>query len=126
MKKRGFTLIELLVAVAILAILSSVGLSTFIGSQKKARDARRRADLKSIQNALEQYYLTNNAYYTSYYYNLGTTYFPNGVPQDPRFSAYYYQPVRTSTSYRVSACLEITANCTSVSTREDVSIRQLQ
>lgn len=54
-KLRGFTLIELMVAVAIVAILSSVGFVTFSNSQKVGRDGKRKADLLSIATALELY-----------------------------------------------------------------------
>ncbi len=59
---RGFTLIELLVVIAIIGILSSVVLASMNTARKKARDARRQADLKSLQLALESYYDTNSAY----------------------------------------------------------------
>ena len=37
----GFTLVELLVVVAIIAVLSVIGITIFTGVQKNARDARR-------------------------------------------------------------------------------------
>lgn len=52
----GFTLIELLVAVTIIAILASIGLLAYGSFIKSARDAKRQADLRSIQSALEQYF----------------------------------------------------------------------
>lgn len=55
-KGRGFTLIELLVVIAIIGILSSVVLASLNSARKKGRDARRIADLKQIQLALELYY----------------------------------------------------------------------
>ena len=59
---RGFTLIELLVVIAIIGMLSSVVLASLNGARIKARDARRLADLKSIQTALELHYTTGNTY----------------------------------------------------------------
>ncbi len=61
---KGFTLIELLVVIAIIGILSSVVLASMNTARKKARDARRQADLKSMQLALESFYDTNSAYPT--------------------------------------------------------------
>ena len=53
---KGFTLIELLVVIAIIGLLSSVVLSSLNGARKKGRDARRMADLKQLQVAMEIYY----------------------------------------------------------------------
>jgi type II secretion system protein G len=60
--QRGFTLIELLVVIAIIGLLSSVVLASLNSARKKGRDARRLADLKQLQTALELYYSDNNAY----------------------------------------------------------------
>ncbi|MGB9707409.1 MAG: type II secretion system protein [Microgenomates group bacterium] len=61
MKKRsifnfGFTLLEMLVVIGIIAVLMGMGAVSYSTAQKKARDAKRKEDLKTIQNALEQYY----------------------------------------------------------------------
>ncbi len=56
MKKLGFTLLEILVVIGIIAILVGLGASSYSTAQKKARDAKRKGDLKAIQNAYEQYY----------------------------------------------------------------------
>jgi prepilin-type N-terminal cleavage/methylation domain-containing protein len=53
-KKRGaFTLIELMVVVAIIAILSSMGVANFSTAIKKARNAVRQTDIKAVSTALE-------------------------------------------------------------------------
>ncbi len=54
--KRGFTLIEILVVVSIVGLLSSVFLVGLGGFRSRGRDARRLADLRQVQNALEIYY----------------------------------------------------------------------
>lgn len=61
-KPRGFTLIELLVAIAIVAVLSSVGLVVYSKAQSAARDTKRKQDLRSIATALEIYYQANGRY----------------------------------------------------------------
>jgi len=68
MKKRfnsyGFTLIEMLVVIAILGIVAGVLLVTInpIAQLQKANDAHRKADVESLQRALELYYQDNGAY----------------------------------------------------------------
>lgn len=52
-KQSGFSFIELLVTISIIAIIAAVGLATYSTSQQKSRDAKRKADLKQIQVALE-------------------------------------------------------------------------
>ena len=54
--KFGFTLIELLVAISIIAILISLGVTSYSTAQTKSRDSKRKSDMKELQNALEQYY----------------------------------------------------------------------
>jgi len=58
---KGFTLIELLVVIAIIGLLSSVILGSLNNARKKGRDARRMADLKQLQVALEGYYSDQTA-----------------------------------------------------------------
>ena len=58
----GFTLIELLVVISIIGILVAIGAASFSAAQKGARDAKRRADMKAVQIALEQYYAVYSSY----------------------------------------------------------------
>jgi len=60
--QKGFTLIELLVVIAIIGLLSSVILASLNTARKKGRDARRIADLKQLQTAVELYNSDNNKY----------------------------------------------------------------
>lgn len=60
--KAGFTLIELLVVISIISLLSSIVLTSVNSARGKARDARRLADLRQIQNALALYYDDNGSY----------------------------------------------------------------
>ena len=54
--KQGFTLIELLVVIAIIGLLSTLSIVALNQARARARDARRLADVKQIQTALEMYY----------------------------------------------------------------------
>lgn len=63
--KRGFTLIELMVVISIIAILAIVGLVSYTQVLKSGRDARRQADLGTIQAGLEQYRNDQGFYPTS-------------------------------------------------------------
>jgi len=55
-RKKAFTLIELLVVIAIIGLLSTLSIIAFNQARARARDARRLADVKQIQTALEMYY----------------------------------------------------------------------
>ncbi len=61
-RRQGFTLIELLVVVAIMGLLAALAVVALNNARQRARDARRVADVKQIQTALELYYLDNNEY----------------------------------------------------------------
>ncbi|HOX95888.1 MAG TPA: type II secretion system protein [Candidatus Woesebacteria bacterium] len=54
MKKRnGFTFVELLVVITIIAVIFAAGVVSYSAIAKNSRDARRRADLEAIRQALE-------------------------------------------------------------------------
>lgn len=54
--QKAFSLLEMLVVIGIIAIIIGMGTVSYSTAQKKARDSKRKADVKSIQSALEQYY----------------------------------------------------------------------
>jgi len=58
----GFTLIELLVVLAIIGILTAIGLRSFTAAQIRARDGQRKSDLKTIASVLERYRAKNGTY----------------------------------------------------------------
>lgn len=78
MKKgfRGFTLIELLVVIAIIGLLSTIIAAPIQNARKKARDAKKIAELKAVQLALEQYAESNNGAYPMSMSLLSPAYMP--------------------------------------------------
>ena len=132
---KGFTLIELLVVVAILGILAAVGLTSFISSQIKSRDAQRKSDLRQIASALELYYNDKGQYpvgnsgqmmgcgagaidtctwgsLTVKFSNTTTgTIYMAKLPADPSGYSYFYRSTLSSglyTKYQLYAYLENT------------------
>lgn len=61
-KYKGFTLIELLVVIAIIGLLSTLAVVALNSARSKSRDAKRIADIKQIQTALELYFNEWNSY----------------------------------------------------------------
>lgn len=122
----GFTLIELLIAVSILAVLSIIGITTFQGTQSKARDAARKNDLSTLATALSIYREQNGKYIvqssgtdittcpsssdtTSPFYNLIAPNLSTSAPIDPKTGSFYcYISVSNGQSFRLFAKLE---NC---------------
>lgn len=61
-KKKAFTLIELLVVIAIIGILTTIAIVALQSSRADSRDAKRLADIRQMQKALEMYFLENGSY----------------------------------------------------------------
>lgn len=113
-KNLGFTLLELLVVIGIISILVTLVSASYSSAQKKARDTRRKSDMKALQNCLEQSY-SNGAYKAMSLPGDGTFHADcNGdgtfdlVIQDPvDVSPYRYQATSLPPSgYSVNATLE--------------------
>jgi len=129
-KSKGFSLIELLVVITIIGILIAAGTVSYTKAQQKGRDAKRKSDLKAIQQALDQYFSQNGKYPTgstgSIQCNVGTEgtltwgtsaftcnsiTFLQLLPKDPTSqtssAGYYYTSTGTPpNSYVLSAELE--------------------
>ncbi|MBI2011563.1 type II secretion system protein [Candidatus Daviesbacteria bacterium] len=92
MQSRGFTLVELLVAIAIIAMVFGIVITSATGIRKSARDTQRHADLKSIQSALQQYYADQNYFPLSPLPSpgnalknpVGTITYLQSIPKDPQ------------------------------------------
>ena len=89
-KLKGFTLIELLVVISLIGILAALALVSYTGTQKQARNAQRKSDLKQYQNSLELFANKNNGLYPSYDTNPTSLCSVLGLgsncPDDPRAS----------------------------------------
>ncbi len=64
----GFTLIELLIVVAIIGILAAIAVPNFLAAQTRAKAARVKADIRSLQTAMEAYHVDHNAYLPDHSY----------------------------------------------------------
>ena len=102
----------MLVVIGIIAVLVSMGIASYSTAQKKARDAKRKADLKAFQNAMEQCYSVDNYSYPAITGN-GTTSIaedctsetgPDMTITDPTTKT--YTVTSTSSTYSVQTTLE--------------------
>lgn len=129
MKKpqRAFTLLELLVAMAIMAILTVIGLVSFGTVREKARDSKRKEHIQSVSKAFELYYndtghypLSSNGSIVACGTDAGqacvwgdawmntsnNTLYMAELPTDPGGQAYYYETDAEGSYYRLFAFLE--------------------
>ena len=84
-KKRGFTLIELIIVIAVISILIAIALPRFKGMQDEGNIAKSKGELRTLQTAVESYYIHNNQSYPSTLTAL-TTATPSivtSIPTDP-------------------------------------------
>lgn len=114
-KQKGFTLIELLIVIAIIGILSTVLMVNFIGIRERARDAKRKSDLRQIQQALELYKSDVGSYPPQSAIDNtcggplsnGNTTYMSKIPADPSTGCYRYEnPGENGSPYTLYACLE--------------------
>jgi general secretion pathway protein G len=99
----GFTLIELLIVIAVISILIGIALPRFKGMQEEGNIAKAKGELRTLQTAVESYYIHNNNTYPSSLSAL-TSQTPNivsSIPDDPfAASGTSYSYVRGGTNNR--------------------------
>lgn len=106
----GFTLLEMLVVIGIIAILVTLGFSSYSTVQKSARDAKRKSDLEQIRAALEMYSTNNNTYPVGAWDNLSSLISPvtylQSLPADPKNPTYTYYYSSSGSDYVLGTYLE--------------------
>ena len=126
-RQAGFTIIELLIVVTILAMLAGILVPVLEDSAQSARDARRAADLKTVQSALEAYKRVTGLYpdTAGVFVDDGTAgydasgYIPGLVPNfmqslpkdpDPQYPSaagdYRYRSDGSDYKFRINGCPE--------------------
>lgn len=107
--KRGFTLIELLIVIVIMGILAAIVVGLVAtNSKNRANDARKKADMREIQTALEQYFVDNDVYPTSANMSELTTGqqpYLTAIPTSPDSNAYTYAVGNPATTYTLTVTL---------------------
>ena len=111
-KIQGFTLIELMIIIVILGVLAALISGNFITSLEKGRDARRKADMESIRQALELCRSFVGTYpapvigHVPEPLTCGTQTYMTTIPRDPKSTTTHYTYTRpTTTTYTLSSSL---------------------
>ena len=83
---KGFTIIELLIVIAVISILVGIALPRFRGMQEEGKIAQAKGELRTLQTAMESYYIHNSNAYPAVLSSL-TSAVPNiigsALPTDP-------------------------------------------
>ncbi len=60
LNRKGFTLIELIIVIAVISILIGIALPRFRGMQEAGYIAQAKGELRTLQTAVESYYIHNS------------------------------------------------------------------
>jgi len=83
--RKGFTIIELLIVIAVISILIGIALPRFKGMQDEGNIAKAKGELRTLQAAVESYYIHNSNAYPSALSALTseTPLIVGAIPDDP-------------------------------------------
>jgi len=87
--KKGFTIIELVIVISVLVILIGIAIPRMKGMQDSTKIAKAKAELQTIQAAVESYYTFNN---NQYPLDIGTSLINtnpqiiSSIPTDPFYN----------------------------------------
>jgi general secretion pathway protein G len=117
-ESKGFTLIEIMVVIIILGLLATLVIPNITGYTEKAKREKARADIASLEGALELF-KADNGFYPTTEQGLDALivkpstgrvparwmeggYFKKGIPLDPWGSRYvYFAPGRHAEGYEI-------------------------
>jgi len=106
----GFTLIELIVTMTVVAVLTTLAMISYGGTNKRARDGRRMSDLQRVAIALEMarqvggtYPVEDVDFQAPYLITAG---FLSTWPADPKGYRYAYNQNNNGYSYTLRAHME--------------------
>lgn len=97
-KYEGFTFVELLVVITIIAVVFAAGVVSYTSISKNSRDARRKADMEAIRQAVEMCRSITGEYPDTIYPSSGSiecddntppTVTMKDTPEDPKDSSVY-------------------------------------
>lgn len=117
-KSNGFTLIEILVVATIMIVLTAIGIASFSAANQNARDAKRKADLETLRQAMVLYKTqSSTGVYPQGSYDAitgtsgltpstGTQFLTPPVPRNPPNNAAYLVTNSTSSSFCFCALMD--------------------
>jgi len=117
--KKGFSLIETMITIAIIAVVTTVSVTSYMVAIRKGRDARKKMDLHEIESAMEQYYNSCNFTYptivsgqtlSQIYCVANNTVIMPKVPVDPRGTPYICPAATTCSSAGYAICSKLEEN----------------
>ena len=82
-RRLGFSLIELLAVVTILGIIAVVVIPRIAVSSSTAKADANNQNMSEVNSAVERWYFENGSWPTYLEISTATSYFPEGIPNNP-------------------------------------------